>query len=82
MQHALYETIAIGDGSQANNPWLQETPDPITKACWENYLTISQAMANELGIEVNEGNTVNVNLRVGDQSLVLPAIVQRVSSDR
>ena len=54
---ALYETIAIGDGSQANNPWLQETPDPITKACWDNYLTISQSMANEMGIEVVEGNT-------------------------
>jgi len=73
---ALYETIAIGDGSQANNPWLQETPDPITKACWENYLTISQAMANQMGIKVVEGNTYKVNLRVGDQSLVLPAIVQ------
>lgn len=73
---ALYETIAIGDGSQANNPWLQETPDPITKACWENYLTVSQAWANQNGIEVSEGNTVNVNLKVGDQSLTLPAIVQ------
>jgi MoCo/4Fe-4S cofactor protein with predicted Tat translocation signal len=73
---ALYETIAIGDGTQANNPWLQETPDPITKACWDNYLTISQAMANEMGITVVEGNTVNVNLKVGDQSMVLPAIVQ------
>jgi len=72
----LYETIAIGDGSQANNPWLQETPDPITKACWDNYLTISQAMANEMGIKMVEGNTYKVNLRVGDQSLVLPAIVQ------
>lgn len=73
---ALYETVAIGDGSQANNPWLQETPDPITKACWDNYLTISQAMANDMGIEVVEGQTYKVNLRVGDQSLVLPAIVQ------
>jgi len=73
---ALYETIAIGDGSQANNPWLQETPDPITKACWENYLTINQAMANEFGLEMNEGNTYNVNLKVGDLSMVLPAIVQ------
>jgi molybdopterin-containing oxidoreductase family iron-sulfur binding subunit len=76
MELALYETIAIGDGSQANNPWLQETPDPITKACWDNYLTISQAMANEMGIKVVEGNTYNVTLRVGDQSMVLPAIVQ------
>ncbi len=73
---AIYETIAIGDGSQANNPWLQETPDPITKACWENYLTISQAMANELGIEMYEGETYEVQLNDDDQSLVLPAVIQ------
>jgi molybdopterin-containing oxidoreductase family iron-sulfur binding subunit len=73
---ALYETIAIGDGAQANNPWLQETPDPITKACWDNYLTISQAMANEMGIKVVEGNTYSVTLTVGDQAITLPALVQ------
>ncbi len=76
LELALYETIAIGDGSQANNPWLQETPDPITKACWDNYLTISQAMANELGIKVVEGNTYSVNLTVGERAFELPAIVQ------
>ena len=73
---ALYETIAIGDGTQANNPWLQETPDPITKACWDNYLTISQAMANEMGIKVVEGNTYSVTLTVGEQTMTLPALVQ------
>jgi len=73
---ALYETIAIGDGSQANNPWLQETPDPITKACWDNYLTISQAMASELGVEMVQGDTKQANLTVGNKSLTLPIIVQ------
>jgi anaerobic selenocysteine-containing dehydrogenase/NAD-dependent dihydropyrimidine dehydrogenase PreA subunit len=73
---ACYETIALGDGSQANNPWLQETPDPITKACWDNYLTIPQAMANELGIKMVEGKTMNVKLKTGELELTLPAIVQ------
>jgi len=76
LELALYETIAIGDGYQANNPWLQETPDPITKACWENYLTISQAMAHEMGIKMYEGNTVKLNLQVGDQTMTIPVIVQ------
>lgn len=76
LELAIYETIAIGDGSQANNPWLQETPDPITKACWDNYLTISQAMANELGIRVEEGKTSQVKLTVGETSIELPALVQ------
>ena len=73
---ALYETIALGDGTHANNPWLQETPDPITKACWDNYLTISQTMANELGVELIESDTYLLDLKVGDKTYTLPAIVQ------
>ncbi len=47
----VYEKIGIGDGTQANNPWLQEFPDPITRACWDNYITISPATAKELGLK-------------------------------
>ena len=32
LELVLYENVAMGDGRQANNPWLQELPDPITKA--------------------------------------------------
>ena len=46
----LYESIAIGDGKLANNPWLQELPDPLTRACWDNYLTISASTAEKLGL--------------------------------
>jgi molybdopterin-containing oxidoreductase family iron-sulfur binding subunit len=27
----LYTKTGMGDGQQANNPWLQEFPDPITR---------------------------------------------------
>jgi len=37
----LYEKVAIGNGSMANNPWLQELPDPISKVTWDNYVTMS-----------------------------------------
>ena len=37
----VYQKAGVGDGTQANNPWLQEMPDPITKSCWDNYLTMS-----------------------------------------
>ena len=30
LELVLYTTTAMGDGTQANNPWLQELPDPIT----------------------------------------------------
>ena len=45
----LFASTAIGDGQQANNPWLQEFPDPITRASWDNYLLISQADADAQG---------------------------------
>ncbi len=38
------------DGSFANNAWLQETPDPITKIVWDNAALMSQATADELGV--------------------------------
>ncbi len=44
----LYQKISVGNGSQANNPWLQELPDPITKVTWDNYAMISPAMAKSL----------------------------------
>jgi molybdopterin-containing oxidoreductase family iron-sulfur binding subunit len=72
----LYEKISIGDGTQANNPWLQEMPDPISKACWTNYLTISQGMAHAMDIEMFDGNTVLVELTVGEKKAKIPAIVQ------
>lgn len=47
----LYTKTGLGDGQQANNPWLQEFPDPITRVSWDNYVTISQADAKEKGLE-------------------------------
>ena len=37
LELVLYLKTGIGDGQQANNPWLQEFPDPITRASWDNY---------------------------------------------
>ncbi len=53
MEMVLYSTTGMGDGQQANNPWLQEFPDPITRASWDNYLTMSAADAASMNI-VNE----------------------------
>ena len=38
----IYSKPGMGDGQQANNPWLQEFPDPISRVSWDNYLTISK----------------------------------------
>lgn len=45
----LYVKAGLGDGSQANNPWLQELPDPMSRVTWDNYITMSPAQMKELG---------------------------------
>ncbi|MEC4112833.1 TAT-variant-translocated molybdopterin oxidoreductase [Myroides pelagicus] len=46
----FYTKTGMGDGQQANNPWLQEFPDPISRASWDNYATVSSKDAEALGI--------------------------------
>lgn len=78
----LYTSVALGDGQQANNPWLQEMPDPITRASWDNYLKISKVDAEELGLKnrnvANGGlNGSYVNIKVDDTVLEkVPVLIQ------
>ena len=72
----IYENYSVGTGAQANNPWLQEMPDPITKAVWDNYVTVSPKMAEELGLVLGDMETQLVSLTLGNQTLKVPALVQ------
>ena len=40
----------VDDGRFANNGWLQECPDPMTKISWDNAILVSPRLAKELGI--------------------------------
>ncbi|MCB4806822.1 TAT-variant-translocated molybdopterin oxidoreductase [Tamlana sp. 62-3] len=51
LELVLYSKTGMGDGQQANNPWLQEFPDPISRVSWDNYLTVSKSDAEKLGLE-------------------------------
>jgi molybdopterin-containing oxidoreductase family iron-sulfur binding subunit len=55
----LYKKVGIGTGEGSGNPWLQELPDPISRATWDNYVIISPAMAKSLvNIDLsNQGQT-------------------------
>jgi molybdopterin-containing oxidoreductase family iron-sulfur binding subunit len=72
----LYTKIGVGDGTQANNPWLQEMPDPITKATWDNYLTIPQSLAGDLGIGPDGNKFPVANLTANGKTLKVPVLVQ------
>ncbi len=68
----FYPTIGLRDGSMANVTWLQEFPDPVTKICWDNYLTISPRMSEEKKLQ--EGQVVV--LQVGSEKLEVPIHIQ------
>ncbi len=72
----LYQKVGIGTGAQANNPWLQELPDPITKAVWDNYITVSQKFARENGLTMTEGKTKMANLTVNGVTVTAPILIQ------
>lgn len=57
----LYTKCSIGDGTQANNPWLQELPDPVTRVSWDNYLTLNPNDAAKFNIKISE----NANVKNG-----------------
>jgi molybdopterin-containing oxidoreductase family iron-sulfur binding subunit len=69
---ALYQKVSIRDGRYANNPWLQELPDPITKITWDNYASVSPRYAETAGLE--EGRVARVTK--GATSIELPVHIQ------
>jgi MoCo/4Fe-4S cofactor protein with predicted Tat translocation signal len=82
----LYEKIGIGAGQGASNPWLQELPDPITRATWDNYVIVSPALARTLlKIDLNNGGQADayevnppkpvVKVTVGNKTIELPALI-------
>lgn len=77
----IYSKVGIGNGAFANNPWLQEMPDPITKATWDNYLTVSQKWAAENGVTMFEENTQKASITVNGKSLVVPILIQPGQAD-
>ena len=82
LELTLYTKTSMGDGQQANNPWLQEMPDPITRASWDNYVTVSAADAADMGLEnthvANGGlNGSYVNVKMGDVTIErVPVLIQ------
>ena len=65
LELVLYTKTSMGDGTQANNPWLQELPDPLTRMSWDNYLTISPKDAEKFEID----NDLNARMQL-DGSIV------------
>ena len=71
MELTVTVSNSVYDGRYANNGWLQELPDPVTKVTWDNVAAISPATAHKLGIK-RKGQKVRVT--AGKHSIELPAV--------
>ena len=60
---------ALWDGSQANNLWALELPQPMTKIVWDNAALISPATSNALGVK----NGQMLRLTKGEAKVEVPA---------
>ena len=52
---------SIYDGQFANNGWLQELPNPMTKMTWDNPVLIGPAMASRMGLASEDLVTISLN---------------------
>jgi Fe-S-cluster-containing dehydrogenase component/anaerobic selenocysteine-containing dehydrogenase len=72
LSYVSYSKISIGDGTRANNPWLQEMPDPVTTATWDNYLAMSVKTAESLKLKQDDV----ASIEIGGEKLELPVMIQ------
>ncbi|MHB8878620.1 MAG: TAT-variant-translocated molybdopterin oxidoreductase, partial [Myxococcaceae bacterium] len=72
LELVLHPCAKVYDGRYANNGWLQELPDPVSKVTWNNPVLVSVADAGRLGL--NNGD--DLKLEVGGRSVVAGALVQ------
>ena len=55
----FYQSVALKDGSSANNPWLQELPDPVAKISWDNFAAVPVKWAEENDVQNESVITIN-----------------------
>ena len=74
----LVEDAKVQDGRHANNGWLQELPDPVTKLAWDNAALVSPTTAKQMGLE--NGDMVEVAFQ--KRSIQIPVFVVPGHADR
>lgn len=89
LELVVYEPVIIRDGKFADNPWLQEVPDPVSKVAWENFACVSKKTAESLGVrlaleKINKSVGVEtdlVKISANGHEVTLPVIVQPGTPD-
>ncbi len=68
LELVLTASDSLYDGRYANNSWLAETPDPVTKLTWDNAAVISPQTAKALSVK----NEDWIELKAGKETLKVP----------
>jgi MoCo/4Fe-4S cofactor protein with predicted Tat translocation signal len=75
---SFFESISQGNGQFANNPWLQEMPDPVTRTSWGNYLAVPvnfDGVRTFVGYnDLVDGDLVDVT--IGSKTVRVPVVQQ------
>jgi len=69
----LYQNGSVGDGKKANNPWLQEMPDPVSKVTWDNFAAVAEKYGRDV-LKLEEGDVVEVS--ANGYSIKVPVLFQ------
>lgn len=82
----VFKTDAnLFDGRFANNSWLQEMPEPMTKITWDNVALMSPSTAKNLGINtvrrLKDTDTPVVRITSGGQTIEIAAWIQPGHAD-
>ncbi len=51
---ALWVSGIQQDGRHQNNAWLLETPDPVSKITWDNFVSVAPKTADGLGLKESD----------------------------
>ena len=74
----FYPDSGVYDGRFANNGWLQEASDPMTKLTWDNAALMSAATARTLDVESGDVIAIETDAR----ETTMPVFIQPGHADR
>ncbi|HEU0141328.1 MAG TPA: TAT-variant-translocated molybdopterin oxidoreductase [Bryobacteraceae bacterium] len=77
LEVAFHQSASLFDGRFANNGWLQEAPDPLTKIVWDNAALIGPATAGKLGLSTGD----MVTLEKEGRRITVPVSIQPGQAD-
>ncbi|MBM3784740.1 MAG: 4Fe-4S dicluster domain-containing protein [Acidobacteria bacterium] len=75
----FFPSASVFDGRFANNAWLHEAPDPVTKVVWDNAALMSPKTAKAMGVDTIQDNvgtySQRITVEIDGRSIEAPVVV-------